>query len=96
MKKKNILIMGDLNLLDKTNTYGKRLNEVLKSKQLQNIIKDPTRITENTKSLTDVLLVSNPDKVKRSGVFNVGIADHRMIYFIFHFKKIWKQRSSGI
>ena len=62
----------------------------MKSQCLQNIIKDPTRITEDTKTLIDVLLVSDPDKVERSGVFDVGIADHRMIYSIlkYHRKKV--------
>lgn len=83
-KKKNILKMGDLNsdMFDKANANEKKLNEILKSQRLQNIIKELTRITENTKTLIDVLLVSNPDKVERSGVFDVGIADHRMIYSI--------------
>ena len=85
-RKKSILMMGDLNsdLLDKTNTNGK---SSMKSHRLQNVIKDPTRITEDTKTLIDVLLVSDPDKVDKSGVFDVGIADHRMIYSILKYQR---------
>ena len=81
--------MGNLNsdLLDKENANGKRLNEILRSQGLQNIIKDPTRMTEDTKTEIDVLLVSNADKVKGSGVFEVGIADHRMIISVLKYQR---------
>ena len=43
----------------------------------------PTRITENSFSLIDNILVSNPTNF-RAGIFTIDISDHLPIFFIFH------------
>jgi hypothetical protein len=50
--------------------------------QLTQIINDPTRITEYTKSLIDVCITSSPEKIISSGVIHLGISDHGLIYAI--------------
>ena len=50
--------------------------------QLTQIINDPTRITEYTKSLIDVCITSSPEKNISSGVIYLGISDHSLIYAI--------------
>ena len=50
--------------------------------QLTQVIDDPTRITECTKSLIDVCITSSPEKVISSGVIHLGISDHSLIYAI--------------
>ena len=49
---------------------------------LTQLIKDPTRITPQTSSLLDIIMISSSSKVKKSGVRDVGISDHSMIYCI--------------
>lgn len=78
-KKKNILIMDDLNsnvfrnkrheavanVID--SNQGRKLTNTLRKFALTNIIKEPRRITETA-------------KVVKAGVFEICIADHRLIY----------------
>ena len=79
-----LYILGDLNvnLLGPNLSTGKRLEEIMELYQLAQIINDPTRITEYTKSLIDVCITSSPEKIISSGVIHLGISDHSLIYAI--------------
>ena len=46
---------------------------------LKQIIEEPTRITAQTRSLLDVIMITL-SKVKTSGVMNTGISDHCLVY----------------
>ena len=56
---------------------------------LKQLIDSPTRITEKTSSLLDHILTNAHEKISQSGVVNVGLSDHQMIYCT---RKIWKQK----
>ncbi|XP_068684907.1 uncharacterized protein [Montipora foliosa] len=76
-------LLGDLNcnmaasqfdsdtrkLLTITDVYG-----------LQQLITEPTRITETSATLMDLIFTNCPDKVLCSGVRHIGISDHSMVY----------------
>ena len=74
-KKKNILIMGDLNSNVLRNTrheavanvndsnQERKLKNMVRKFALTNVIKEPRRITETTKTLFDFLIVSDRTKV---------------------------------
>lgn len=47
---------------------------------LSQLIKSPTRITDTTESLLDVILVSSSTLVRRSGVINLPISDHLPVF----------------
>ena len=47
---------------------------------LEQLIKHPTRVTCNGSSILDHDLASFPDRVSQSGVIDVGISDHQLIY----------------
>ena len=47
------------------------------SKQL---ISTPTRTTENTTTLIDHVLTNSPHKIIKSGVVEVNLSDHELIY----------------
>jgi hypothetical protein len=69
-----IFVLGDLNcnmLHDGPNR--KAHVEVSTELNLQQIIKKPTRITDTTQSLIDVILVSNTASVLESSVLNSAI-----------------------
>ena len=94
-KRKNIHIIGDLNsdlLLkgksEEETTYGRKLLKVLRNYGLVNVIKQPTRVTASTKSLRDLSIVSEKEKVLKSrGVFETGIAGHGLNYSIIRLSK---------
>ena len=77
------VVLGDLN----TNMLGNRRCNLVKSLSAfldlfnwTQIIKDPTRVTTTTSSTIDLILVSDIDKISQSGVINIGISDHSLIF----------------
>lgn len=54
---------------------GRKLTNMLRKFALINVIKEPTRITENTKTLIDLSIISNRTKVVKAGVFNTCIVN---------------------
>ena len=67
--------MGDLNcnMLEPTLLSTRKLNEILELYQMQQLINNPTRVTELTQSLLDVCITSNPEHIIYSGVLHLGI-----------------------
>ena len=53
---------------------------------LQNLISNLTRATQTTKSTIDQAIVNNPSKVSNSGVLDLSIADHKMIFVTYKMK----------
>ena len=47
---------------------------------LEQIKTRPTRITDQTTTLIDYILTNSPDKVSQSGVIDLGLSDHDLIY----------------
>ena len=62
---------------------------------LTQLIKDPTRITPQTTSLLDIIMISSSSKVKRSGIRDIGISDHSMIYCILKLRD-WSLITGGL
>eukprot|EP00794_Sanderia_malayensis_P004136 gene4136-4689_t len=98
-KRKNILILGDFNsdLLSKdsskqTTPTGKKLKQVLKAFNFHNLIKEPTRITESSETLIDLIVVSdnirNSNRVTKSGTFEPAFSDHKLVYCVLNIQKI--------
>ena len=48
---------------------------------LGQIITKPTRVTDQTATLIDHILTNSPDKVSQSGVIDLGLSDHDLIYY---------------
>ena len=40
----------------------------------------PTRVTDHTATLIDHILPNSPDKVSQSGITDLGLSDHELIY----------------
>ena len=47
---------------------------------LKQLIKCPTRVTCNRSSILEHILTSFPDRVSQSGIIDIGISDHQLIY----------------
>ena len=50
----------------------------------KNLIKKPTRTTETTNTLLDLILVSDSSKVRDADVLDFAIADHKFIYAVYN------------
>ena len=76
---KDILILADFNCNMLTKYYlSKQINDICDNMQLTQLIKNPTRITPNSKTLTDLILVSNNLKSLESGTQSFGLSDHSL------------------
>ena len=77
-----VIILGDLNCDYHNDSLGKtkRLLEFLAANEIEQIIKEPTRVTCNTRSLIDLLVTSTPSLFRSSGVLSTTISDHYPIF----------------
>ncbi|CAB4041213.1 Hypothetical predicted protein [Paramuricea clavata] len=63
------------------NSKAKRLKELLNIYQLSQLIKKPTRTTESTKTLLDLIICKTDDpKTATTDVVELGISDHNLVY----------------
>jgi len=88
-----ITICGDfnINLLTKS-TYSNRIISVIQSMGLKQIISDPTRVTENSKTLIDYVITNNYN-MKATVLMNDKITDHSTIVFDVGSVKACKNKS---
>ena len=88
LQKQTFILMGDLNLnrLDINKREGKILMDLEESFDLECLINRPTRITEVSCTLIDVLLTNRPDMFNQAGTYNPEISDHCLIYGLLNEK----------
>ena len=80
-----IYILGGLNCNLMSNTleaHTNCLNNLLDVYQSRQLITEPTRITSTSKSLIDLFITNNNDRIIKSGVYPLSISDHCIIYAI--------------
>ena len=84
---KDIVLTGDANcdLLFK-NPKSDALRSFCASVNAHQLIDRPTRVTMTSRSLLDVVMVSNKDIVKTSGVLDLTISDHYLVYIVLDMK----------
>jgi hypothetical protein len=63
------------------------LASIMHRQSMTQLIKLPTRITENSKSLIDVIITNQPERNKQSGVIRNGLSDHDIIYTVRKLRK---------
>ena len=84
IENKKLIILGDLNCdfpPHTKNSNAKKLIELLDGYQLKQLIKEPTRVTANTRTLIDVVITQlGNTNVTISGVIHLGISDHSLVY----------------
>ena len=83
---KSVVIVGDINE-DQLNSNNKHLNNICLLNNLNNIIKEPTRVTDTTATLIDPILVTDSIKTINSGTLEIpnGISDHKATYYYIPF-----------
>ena len=78
-----VYILGDLNcnfLPDATDHCSTHLRNIMDIYGLNQMIAEPTRITQASKTLIDLCLTNFPEKIANSGVIHLGISDHSLIF----------------
>ena len=84
----NLIIMGDFNCNMLTeNNLSNKVNEMCGLFSMSQLIQSPTRITPNSRSLIDLVIVSNCLGSLISGVQSVGLSDHSLVYVILKSQK---------
>ena len=90
-KYEHMVIVGDLNIdqLKMDSAQFKFLNTYLVEPfALKQLIDEPTRITKTSSTLIDLILASNSENVKTTGVIDTpGISDHCLIFMAYSLKK---------
>lgn len=77
----SIYCLGDLNIdllqLDFPSTGY--LLSMLEALNMQQVLKDPTRISSTSASMIDLILTSDPESILSSGVGGLNLSDHELI-----------------
>ena len=66
---------------------ARALVDFYRSYNLSQLIDAPTRITESSKSLLDVILASHANQVQKAEVIQSSISDHDLVYVLLCLKK---------
>ena len=97
MKTDNIVLLGDLNCnllrvnecssFSDLQTKTRNLLHIFYVFNMQNVIKEATRITPSTETLIDVIATNKPELVRTTGVLPLGITDHSLVYATLRLKR---------
>ena len=74
--------MGDMNcnMPSMSDTNSRLLSDIADLYGLHQLINEPTRVTDTTFTLIDLIYTNHPDKVVCSGVCLVSISDHSLVF----------------
>ena len=75
---KEIIILGDFNI-DYNKADNRDFKSLLNIFRLKQVITEPTRTTETSSTLIDLIITNRPENKMNKGVFPNSIADHDMI-----------------
>ena len=82
-----IIVLGDLNCnLLTSNSKANLLRDIISTFNLNQLIEKPTRVTETTKSLIDVIMSTNKNIVSHTDVLASSISDHHLVYLVLKLK----------
>ncbi len=89
MENKELIIVGDLNCdVNKVplDSPTHKLQTLSSLYQLTQVINDPTRVTETTSTLIDLILTNKAENISCAGVLHLGISDHSLVYAVSKFE----------
>jgi len=89
VKRKPFFILGDLN--DDLNKPNAKLAGIIRKNKLKQLINKPTRITEHTSSVLDVIISNRSDLITYSDVIPCQIADHELLTMTIDIKRPKRQ-----
>ena len=82
-----VVMMGDFNCnMLNPDSHTSKLGMVMSEYGMEQMIHGPTRVTQTSKTLIDLLFCTNSDEIVYSGRKELGLSDHDMIYGILNGK----------
>ena len=57
-----------------------KLHEITEAFQFEQMIEQPTRITDHSEAIIDLVFTNKPELVTNFGVIHIGISDHSLIF----------------
>ena len=91
-KYEHTILAGDFNVnLLNSDSYESRVlgDSIIEPFSLKQMVTSPTRITEKSKTLIDLILVTQPNNVLFTGVCDAGgISDHCLTYCAYNVKRV--------
>ena len=85
---KELILIGDLNCDVSKNVpdaHTCKLQFLGSLYQIDQLIKECTRLTPTSATLIDLILTNTPENISRSGVIHLGISDHSLVYAVRKF-----------
>ena len=82
----DFLVIGDLNcdVLNPMKSWQtKKLFEIIEAYNCRQFISCPTRVTKTTSTAVDLIFTNAPSKFSTSGVLEIAMTDHYLIYCVF-------------
>ena len=81
---KEFYILGDFNCnwLRPADPETRRLKTFCNLYQISQLINEPTRVTETSSLLLDLVIMSHSERIINSGVSHLGLSDHSLVYAI--------------
>ena len=84
---KDIFLRGDLNCnMLKDIPESRALRELSTCLNLSQLITSPTRVTERSSSLIDVIMTSNSSSIMENGTLDVHLSDHYLVFSVLSLK----------
>ena len=74
-----VYLLGDFNYPIKTST-GRDFTKLMNDLGYTQLIKEDTRVTQTSSNLIDLIFTNSPHRVTQSGMLNVSLSDHYMIF----------------
>ena len=85
---KQLIILGDMNCDYSKNlpeSHTQKLQFISCTYQLEQLILEPTRVTNTSATLIDLLFTNDTRNIAQSGVIHIGLSDHSLIYAVRKF-----------
>ena len=76
---KEMILLGDFNMNYLKKDDSKEVKSVINVNGFKQMIKKPTRITQSTQTLIDIIATNNPSTISKIIVEPVSISDHELI-----------------
>ena len=88
----NVVICGDFNCnMLTTNSMSSKINYICTYLQLKQVIGEPTRITNNSKTCIDLIFTPTEKYDFKAAVMSMGISDHSLIFIEFGTEPVRKK-----
>ena len=83
-ERKSLILLGDFNIdqFGKNNSAKRLLRSFAILNDIKQIINEPTRITEHSKTLIDLIFVNIEHRIVQSGVIHTSLSDHSLVYCV--------------